>query len=289
GQDERLHSIACSPDGRLLATVSLSGAFVVWDAGSHKMLHWFPGEPGQCNIAFSPDSQWLTSGSYDGGVALWEARSGQQVLKPAGHAARVFAVAFGPDGRTLLTGSDDSTVLMWDLRPGTELKHAGDMARLWADLAESDAAAAYKAIWQLADRPELTVPFLKARLTPAKPMDRERLRKSLDHLDSNKFEEREAASKALTTLGDAIEPELRHELSQAPSAEKRSRLQTLLKAATGQGSAEDARQARAVVALTWAKTPEALQLLRDLAGGAPHARLTQEARTALKHLDSDQK
>jgi WD domain, G-beta repeat len=180
------------------------------------------------------------------------------VLEPAGHPARVFAVAFGPDGRTLLTGSDDSTVLMWNLRPRTELKHAGDMARLWADLAESDAAAAYKAIWQLADRPELTVPFLKTRLTPAKPVDRERLRKSL-------------------------------ELSRAPSAEKHSRLQTLLQAAAGQGSAEDARQARAVIVLKWAKTPEALQLLRDLAGGAAHARLTLEARAALKHLDSDQK
>src|SRR5207237_519005 len=101
--DSRLHSIARSPDGRLLATIHLGGFVSVWDAASHNLLHSFYAADGQYHLAFSPDGQWIATGGHRGQVDLWETRSGQSVLKLAGHPARVFAVAFSPDGRSLLT------------------------------------------------------------------------------------------------------------------------------------------------------------------------------------------
>ncbi len=206
------------------------------------------------------------------------------MLKLAGHPARVMSVAFGPDGRTLLTGSDDSTGLVWDLRPKIEIQGDPIPALLWDALAGPDASAAYRAIWQLADRPDRSVPFLKGKVTPAKPIDRGRLRELLDNLDGSRFADREAASKELAAWGEAVEPELRRELTQAPSAEKRHRLQALLDGLTAGLSSESVRQVRAVVVLKWANTQEARQLLGELAQGAPEARLTQEAKASLELL-----
>jgi WD40 repeat protein len=282
--DPRLHAVACSPDGRLLATINLGGGVSVWDARDRKRLHSFQAVGGQCNLTFSPDGQWLSTGGYDGDVAVWEARSGQRVLKLAGHPARVFSVAFGPDGRTLVTGSNDCTALVWDLRPRAEAGDDPDMAALWDALGGSDAPAAYRAVWSLADRPDRSVPFLKGKLKAAQPPDPKRLRELFDRLDNDRFAEREAASKELAAVADAVEPELRRELTQAPSVEKRRRLQTLLDG-LGPGTSEDARRARAVIVLQWAKTPEARTLLEELVGGAPGARLTREAKAALERLE----
>jgi RNA polymerase sigma factor (sigma-70 family) len=282
--DARLHDLARSPDGRLLATIDLGGAFSVWDAATHKLLRSFPGLRGQCNIAFSQDGQWLTAGDYNGAVGLWDVRSGQQVLKLAGHPARVFNVAFAPDGRTLWSGSDDRTVLLWDLRPKSDEKAEHNPKALWDALAGSDAAAAYQAIWLLADQPDQSVPFLKGKLTPAKSVDKAGLQKLLDSLDSDEFAEREAASKALAAYGEAVELDLQRELAKENSAEKNRRLLQLLERLAPGASAVDVRRARAITALAWANTAEARQLLEALSSGAPEARLTREAKAALERL-----
>src|SRR5262249_25389742 len=53
--DNRLRAIRCSPDGRLLATISLRGAVTVWDARNRKSVHSFQATDGQSFLAFSPD------------------------------------------------------------------------------------------------------------------------------------------------------------------------------------------------------------------------------------------
>jgi RNA polymerase sigma factor (sigma-70 family) len=283
--DPRLQAIARSPDGRLLATIGLDGAFRIWDAMSRKLLRSFPAVKGQCNVAFSPDGQWLTAGGYHGEVGLWDVWTGEQILKLAGHPARIQCVAFGPDGRTLLTGSDDRTVLVWDLRPKIEAPNEPSVASLWDVLAGTDATAAYRAIWQLADRPDKSVTFLKEKLAPAKPINPKRLRELFDGLDSDQFADRETASKELAALGEAAEGDLRRELTKNPSAEKSRRLQTLLEGLASGPSSEDTQRMRAIIVLKWANTPEARTLLSELAQGAPAARLTTEAKAALGQLE----
>jgi WD40 repeat protein len=280
-RDPRFQKVAYSPDGELLATLNLGGGISVWNAATQTLLHSFQAALGQCNLSFSPDGQWLTTGGYDGQLALWEARSGQAVLKLPGHQARVFAVAFGPDGRTLLSGSDDRTALMWDLKPST---NQGDISidALWTNLSSTNATVAYQAIWRLAGQPERSVPFLKSKLlTPVKPPNRQRLPSLFEHLDSERFAEREGAFKELSLAGGAIEADLRQELTRRPSLEKKARLEKLLDLIAAEIASKDARQARALVVLKWADTREARQVLEELAKGVP-SRLTTQARATLR-------
>jgi hypothetical protein len=284
--DARLHALTCSADGRLLATLDLGGAFSVWDATTRKLMRSFPGLRGQCNIAFSPDGQWLTAGDYSGAVGLWDVRTGQQALKLAGHPARVFSVAFGPNGKTLLTGSDDRTVLVWDLRPKIEGEAERNLQALWDALAGTDAAAAYQAVWLLADQPDRSIPFLRGKLSPANPIDKSQVQKLLDALDSDEFAEREAASKGLAAYGETAASELQREFAKDNSVEKNRRLRTLLEASAPGASADDVRRIRAITALAWASTAESKQFLEVLAKGAPEARLTREAKKALGRLSN---
>jgi RNA polymerase sigma factor (sigma-70 family) len=284
--DLRLHAITASADGRRLATIDLGGGISVWDAASHQVLRSFPALMGQCRIALSPDGQWLTVGGYSGEVALWDVNSGQQVWKPVGHPSRVFQVAFSPDGRTLLTGSDDSTVLVWDLRPKSSAKESPGMTAWWDALAGADAAAAYRAMWRLAERPDRSVPLLKEKLAPVKPVAAERVQDLLKGLDGDRFAQRRAAARALAALGEAAEPELRRALAQGPSAEKRQALEALIQA-LAESSFEGVRRTRAVTVLRWAHTQEARQLLQELAAGMPEAALTRLAKVALHDVEHE--
>jgi type IV secretory pathway VirB4 component len=70
-----------------------------------------------------------------------------------------------------------------------------------------------------------------------------------------------------------------------PSPELRRRLETLLSKLQGPiTSTETLRSLRAIEVLEHIATPEARELLQKLARGAPEARLTREAKTAVERL-----
>src|SRR5262249_36237914 len=151
------------------------------------------------------------------------------------------------------------------------------------DLADADAAKAQAAVGLLAANPDQAVPLLKQRLRPAAPTDPGRLRQLVADLDSNRFEQREQASRELKRLGEEAEPVLRKPLQGAPSAESRRRIDELLStmAPWVVEDPEALRRVRAVRALRQTAGPEARQILEKLAEGAPAARETKEARAAL--------
>jgi WD40 repeat protein len=123
--------VACSPDGRTLATVPL-GEYARHEEGSKqaRIRFWrastgkqigtsdrFPGDVPFHGFAFSPDARMLATGDVSSPVIrLWEVATGKLRAELKGHEGNVHCVAFSPDGRWLASGSKDTTVLIWDLR-----------------------------------------------------------------------------------------------------------------------------------------------------------------------------
>ncbi|MFE3034071.1 helix-turn-helix domain-containing protein [Streptomyces canus] len=109
---QRLSSLAFSPDGHTLTTVSGSrGSVKMWDARSGRLQDSFSVGGPVASLAFSTDARTLAA-SGPSGVQLWDLATGQARLTLPTRSPE--AVAFSPDGRTLAIGTDGS-VGLWSV------------------------------------------------------------------------------------------------------------------------------------------------------------------------------
>jgi len=171
-----------------------------------------------------------------------------------------------------------------DNPPAKELT-AQELDALWADLAGDDAKKGWVAINVLARNPRQSIPLFKERLKPMKPADGERIEKLIKDLDSNQFAERQKAEVELEKMEELARPALSKALAAKPPLEVAKRIETLLGKLGGTLSGgEKLRTVRAIESLELMGTPEALEVLKTLAGGAPEARTTQEAQASVARL-----
>jgi WD40 repeat protein len=285
-------SLTYSPDGKRLA-LGLDNVIYLWDAATGKELRQFAGlQVVAAAVAFSPDGKVLAAGRRDGGIRLWRADTGAVLGDVPGHERAVLSLAFSPDGKTLASGSDDSTVLLWDVarlplggaRAEGNLS-AKELESLWADLGGADAAKAYRAVAALSAGGPQAVAFLKQRLRPAAPPDRERLARLLKGLDGKRYADRDRAMRELAALGELARPALEGLLTKQPPLELRKRVETLLEGMRGSvTSPEELRALRGIEALERIGNPAACAVLQTLAEGAAGHRVTEEARAALARL-----
>lgn len=157
----------------------------------------------------------------------------------------------------------------------------------WTALA-GGAAAAFRAHDALVRSPESAVALLKRRLHPIRPAEPKRLKQLLRDLSSEVYGRRQAAHRTLAELHELAEPALRDALSAKPSLETRRRMERLLGMLERPADATPSRRLqalRAIAVLEQIGTPSARSVLREVATGAPPARLTQEAHAALRRLD----
>jgi RNA polymerase sigma factor (sigma-70 family) len=285
--------IAFSPDGTALASCGHHPGVRLWDVRTGAEVRPFAGcETGAYALAFSPDGRFLAAGGNDKWVYLWEVLTGQVArLYREGHWDGVCSLAFAPDGRSLATGGGDALAYVWDLtgwlkegRWQAVVLTAPDLDSRWTDLA-GEPGPAVRAVWDLAADPRRALPFLGRKLRAVEPADERRLARLLADLDDDDFAVRRQAAEGLRALGELAEPALRQELARGPSPEVRRAIEGLL-GTPGGNSGERLRELRAVQAVEYAGTEEAKRLLRALARGAPAARLTREAKAALRRLET---
>jgi hypothetical protein len=161
------------------------------------------------------------------------------------------------------------------------------LENLWTNLADPDGIRAYRAIWTLAAASRDSVPFLAQRVRPMARAEDEQLARWIADLDSAVFADRDKATRELERQGEVAEPLLRKALTGDPSPEVRRRIEALRSKLHGPVTSADAlRSIRAVEVLEHIATPEARQVLQNLATGAADARLTREAKAALARQEA---
>jgi WD40 repeat protein len=221
-------------------------------------------------------------------LQIWEMSTGKvrRILK--GHGGSVTGCVFSPDGRRVLTASADTTVLVWDLGVRSEQKPREltekALASLWDDLGNADAVRADRAIWALIAAPQQALPVLRKNLSPA-PVPQPDWRAWVKDLDSEQFEFREKASRALEGLGEKAYPLLQKALTDTPSLELQRRIEKLLgRLNYPLTSPKTIRELRTVEVLEHIGTAQARQVLHKLSLGAPGSRLTDAVRASLERL-----
>jgi len=112
GHTAPFRSLALSPDGKTLSSVSYDKTIRLWDLATGKELHRAT-QDAYLAVAFSPDGKLLADSRYDGTIHLWETATGKEVrsVQTGGQSGSTFCMAFSPDSRVLAVGGQSSAVL----------------------------------------------------------------------------------------------------------------------------------------------------------------------------------
>jgi len=284
--------MAYSPDGRWLAMGVRDGHVILFDAVTGVERKRFIAVSLQQDrlalllkqqnhvtvLSFSPDGRWLITHGTDLQLRLWETATAKQLMQFEGHESAANEVAFSPDSRTVFTAADDGQSFLWDLRPGTIRQTPKQQ---WDALISDKADLAFRTVWALSDDARGAVAMLRPRIVPVAIPDIQRIHKLIADLGSDEFPVRDAAHQGLSKYGAAAAPALKAALKKSPVLETQRRLKRLLAQMEHETSPEELREIRAIQCLELAGTGGAQALLRHWAEGAPGARLTENARSAL--------
>jgi serine/threonine protein kinase/WD40 repeat protein len=123
GRADRVHALAFSPDGSVLAVANDQGV-KFWDtAGGSELPLSLPGRA--LSLVYAPDGKRLACGT-DAAVAVYDAAKGELLMRLEGElSGKVLAVEFTPDGQALVSLGDDGQLVVWNL--ATQVKQ-----RAWA-------------------------------------------------------------------------------------------------------------------------------------------------------------
>lgn len=299
-------AFAFAPDGRTIAGANSDNTIVLWESASgkersiltfgkpagarEKATPLYGPSPLSC-IVFSADGRVVAVGGPDGTVRACDTLTGLERAAFKGHQAGVVCLAITADGKFIASGSKDMTALVWEVPASGDQPKAMELEpsqaeTLWADLADGDATKAYQAVRVLSQVPKRAVPLLKDKVEAVPPPDARKLADMIADLDSNAFASRKKAEDELEKMGELAEDALRKALDAKPALEVQKRIESLLsKLATGGAvSAHQLRTYRALEVLEAIGTPEAQEVLKTIAKGAPGARITKDAQGALNRL-----
>jgi WD40 repeat protein len=117
GHARDVNVVACSADGKMIASGGEDSKTILWDVASRKQIAAAEAGGAVQALAISPDGSRIASGERYHKVKLLDA-SGKEVKTLEGHQAAIIAAAFTPDGKRLISFSLDGGMRFWDAATG---------------------------------------------------------------------------------------------------------------------------------------------------------------------------
>jgi WD40 repeat protein len=291
--------VAVSPSGRMLVSRDTDDArtgkeVLVWEQATGKTICKLDCKPGQTDwapLVVSPDGRFIAGCLDREVIALWDVFAGKQIAKFEGHRGEISSLCFSADGRFLVSAASDTTVLIWDWQK--KPPKASEAARLSAerleqlrqDLQARDAQRAYQAIAVLLQSPAQAIELLRAKSRQVDTIDKQQFKQWIAQLDSDSYQVREKAMKALIDSGELAEAALRQALSTPLSLEALGRVAKVLdNLPCAAPHATTLATTRSLELLELINTPESQKLIEEFVRAADDPVRQREAEQTLNRV-----
>jgi hypothetical protein len=182
------HSLALSPDGRMLASVEGENGVVVWEVATGQRRRTLSGHRSHVSaLAFSANGRWLASGSWDRTIVIWDLYGGRAEAEPETAWRRLAennaAAALDAIGQLLKTPDQTISLLQQRLKPVAQSDEL--VSRMIADLDSNAFQVREAASARLAQLGPACLPALRqALLAKPSPEAKQRLEALLEKLQT---------------------------------------------------------------------------------------------------------
>lgn len=280
-----------SPDGRMVATAISSQKIGFREPRTGRLIREvsltrqidLKGWSFITSVEFSADGRLLFAMARDRYFVI-EVESGLVWLDKPNPQPAETSFALSGD-HELLSSEPRGTARLWSWAPDSNQRNPLSPRRLWRGLSGNDGPTVYRSMFALANKGDATVKFLAERL----PMLRnpgtsaEKIASLIEDLESPVPTVRRKASEELRELGSQVRPQLRKALkNENLPGRVRARIQILL-AAQRRDADPELLAVRGIQLLEWMATPEARDLLQQLAKDSSD-RMGTEAKASLERL-----
>lgn len=261
-------ALAMDPDGHLLVTAGGS----VFHCAGFGAISGGGTEPDEC-------------------LSIWEVATGTKIASlPEHDEDRYMVVSIAPTKSNIAIGTSTGNLILIDVKtlvadPNSPPRNATDLKGSWQNLGSKDGKVAFRAMFNLATDIDKVAEFLESHVHPIPHSDGDTFRQLTKMLGAADFEIRKKATEQLGRYSSSFEPGLRDLFETSEAAEDRMRLAQVRKVgAFGSSDLETLRASRAIQVLERIGSVRSERILDSLAKGAPSAKVTQEARSALERL-----
>ena len=145
GHKGRIHDLALSTDGSLLASSGADRQIFIWDVRRRRRIRRLrvPKEPAnpELRVQFIPGTEQVVSWGYDHGICLWDAMSGKLLHRLLDASGRPACLAVSDNSQLIAAGCHDGLIRCWA---------AGDLGEV--AMVEGHTAQVQGATWWARDR-----------------------------------------------------------------------------------------------------------------------------------------
>jgi WD40 repeat protein len=135
GHESPVHTVAFSPNSKLVVTVSEDGTAIVWEAATGRKLVRLKVNDSCAvqSVVFSPNRRFIATGCLDGTATVWDLATGRSIASREMHTGAVLKIAFSPDNDFVLTASADGTARVWKTATGASvMEMRGHRGPVWS-------------------------------------------------------------------------------------------------------------------------------------------------------------